>query len=314
MGVGGGKELPLLAIAVCTRHRATFDKICALGLATLQKPNNFRYEILLIENRDIDTAINSAEQINQIPVHHIVEKIKGLAWARNRALQEAEKMGARWVAFLDDDCQPFEDWLIAYQNVMSKNETTMFLHGQIWYRHPEGASFGFPNDPESVGMLKAKKTRFGGGNMLLHRSVFHSTEWGLRFDPLFDRSGGEDMDFRHQARNQRIKIQPVPGAIVSEVIKGDRRTLSAGIARHVNHGIAGILRLKKHGSRATVIIGLSLQLPRLGLDLIISVGLVFFYYLLRLPGCHSHMRTTLMKGARLAGIFMALFGAKGYYY
>jgi glycosyltransferase involved in cell wall biosynthesis len=95
---------PSATVAICTRERAddlrrTLDAVCRLRPAPL--------EILVIDNAPLSGATR-AVTADHPAVRYVVEPIRGLNCARNRALREAR---GDIVAFTDDDATPEGDWL-----------------------------------------------------------------------------------------------------------------------------------------------------------------------------------------------------------
>ena len=308
------QEQPLFAIAVCTRSRATFDSNCALGLAELTLPTNFRYAFILVENNSAAIESGANENISGVQLHHFVEPRHGLTFARNRALIEADNLEALWLAFVDDDARPLPNWISEFVAVLSEHPQHKFLYGQYWYHHPEGYSAAFPNDPNDLDSVKRRQTKFGGGNLLIHHDIFSADRKNLRFDPRFNGCGGEDIDFRRQATGAKINPIPVPEAVVIERIEGERAMLARGIVRHLNHGVSSMLMARKHGSFMQVTVGMSFHLPKLLIQLILKTGRVVIAHLSLSPSRHQLLGETLMAGARLLGICMAIFGYRGGYY
>ena len=300
------QDQPLFVIAVCTRNRAMFDANCALGLGQLTLPPNFQYAIILVENNSSATPCDADEHIADLRLHHFVEPRHGLAFARNRALIEADRLEAMWLAFVDDDAEPLADWIEEYVSAISASPSHKFFYGQCWYQYSEGYSAAFPQDPTDLNLVKSRKTKFGGGNLLIHRDIFNANRENLRFDPRFNGCGGEDIDFRRQAIAAQFGAFPVPTAVVVERIEGRRTRLTTGLARHVNHGVSSMMMAKKHGSPLQFVIGMSVHLPKLLIQLLLNSGRVAIAFLWASPSRQQLLEETLMAGARFFGICMAI--------
>ena len=303
-----------LVIAVCTRDKETFDGTCAQGLAAQQKPTGYQCEILLVENNASATESSTTDRIGGLQLHHVIERELGLVNARNRALIEAESLGADWLIFVDDDAIPLENWLCEYASAIQANPDSYFFHGQIWYRFPHGYSFGFPRDPENVDELSRRPTKFGCTNLMLHRSVFSTTGYNLKFDAQFSACGGEDVDYRRQAIANGLAPKAVPTAVVSETIGESRTSISVAIKRHINHGVASITLLKKYGNPKANTVGLSLQLPKLCIGAVwLALRALFAYATLSKHRLQA-FELAMERASRLSGLVMALCGYKGSYY
>ena len=150
---------------------------------------------------------------------------------------------------------------------------------RYWYRFPDGYSLAIERDPDNLEQMFERPVRFGGGNLLIHASLYR--ECGLRFDPRFDACGGEDTDFRRQAAALGIEAVPVPTAVIQETITGQRIAFKAGFHRKLDHGVAAILMLKKYGTPLAVAVGVSIQLPRRFFNVFLMWVKVMFAYTLR---------------------------------
>ena len=300
-----------MLLAICTRDTAVFEAHCAQGIAKLSYPPGFQYEVLLVENRrKASSRLGKVE--TGLLAHCFLEPELGLSAVRNRVFAEAERLGAEWVACLDDDVLPIESWLEAYVEAMESKPESRLFHGQYWYRFPEGYSLAIERDPDNLGQMFEKPVRFGGGNLLIHTSLY--SESGLRFDPRFDACGSEDSDFRRQAALLGIDAVPVPRAVIQESITGHRITFKVGFHRKLDHGVAGILMLKKHGQPLDVAVGLSIQLPRRFFYVFLMWVRVLLAYTLSSKNQLEVVHDAWASLAQLIGNLLGLCGYRGSYY
>ena len=244
--------------------------------------------------------------------HSFLEPELGLSAVRNRVFAEAERLDAEWVACLDDDVVPVESWLEAYAEAMKMKPEGRLFHGQYWYRFPEGYSLAIERDPDNMEQMFERHVRFGGGNLLIHASLY--SECGLRFDPRFDACGSEDTDFRRQAAALGIDAVPVPKAVIRETITGHRITFKTGFHRKLDHGVAGMLMLKKYGTPLAIAVGLSIQLPRRFFNVCLMWVKVMFAYTLRSKNRSEVVQNAWASLAQLTGNLLGLCGYRGSYY
>lgn len=298
-------------LAICTRDTAVFEAHCAQGIAKLSFPPGFRYEVLLVENRRAASSRLGKVETGLL-THFFLEPELGLSAVRNRIFAEAERLDAEWVACLDDDVLPVESWLQAYAEAMKSKPEGRLFHGQYWYRFPDGYSLAIERDPDNLEQMFERPVRFGGGNLLIHASLY--SEYGLRFDPRFDACGGEDIDFRRQAVARGVDAIPVPRAVIQETITGHRIAFKAGFHRKLDHGVAGILMLKKYGQPLDVAVGLSIQLPRRFFTVFIMWMRVLFAYTIRSESRSQLVHDAWASLAQLIGNLLGLCGHKGSYY
>ncbi|MDB2644998.1 glycosyltransferase [Luminiphilus sp.] len=305
-----GKK-PLILIAVCTRNLAVFEANCARGIAQLSYPSGYRYELLVVENRrEPSGALNPIGA--DIPVRYFLEKQLGLSAARNRVFAEAQKCNADWLALLDDDVVPMDSWLDEYVRAIQSMPDAKLLYGQYWYRFPNGYSLATERDPDSFEAMIEKPVRFGGGNLLMHRSLY--SVHGVRFDPRFDGCGSEDTDLRRQAAEYGIDAVPVPRAVIQEEITTLRATLASGFHRKLDAGVSGIVMLKKYSSPLAFTVGVLMQLPRRLIHLLRHWGRVVKASSIRAENREEILDVAIADLAVFLGLIMGLCGYRGTYY
>ncbi|WP_094676486.1 glycosyltransferase [Hydrocoleum sp. CS-953] len=100
---------PLISVAICTHNRA--DRlILALDGLIKQSLASQNFEVLIIDNASQDNTqeIGDRYQEKYSNFRYIYEPVLGLSKARNSALNQAK---AKYIAYLDDDAIPSEEWL-----------------------------------------------------------------------------------------------------------------------------------------------------------------------------------------------------------
>ena len=302
---------PLILIAVCTRDLAVFEANCARGIAQLSLPLGYRYELLLVENRSASSGPPCLSGID-IRVHYFLERQLGLSAARNRVFTEAQKCNADWLALLDDDVVPMDSWLEEYVRAIQSMPDVRLLYGQYWYQFPNGYSLAIERDSDSFEAIIKKPVRFGGGNLLIHESLYSVN--GIRFDPRFDWCGGEDTDLRHQAVECGVLAVPVPRAVIQETITNRRATLISGFHRKLDQGVAGFIMLKKYTPPLAVTVGLLAQLSLRFIRLLGDWWRALQAHFLLLEERDKLLDTALASSAVFIGLIMGMCGYRGSYY
>jgi len=223
---------PLICICICTRERPALLARALASLAALERPEHHDLALVIVENEPEPKLGEMLAGFDPgFPVHHVHEPRLGLVMARNRALDEADRLGATWVAGFDDDEEALPDWLRAYEAAMRARPDARLMTGPYWYRYSEDYSRFLPRQPEDragfdrhVTTLAdgAEQRGFMGGNSLMHKDIFGSDGMGMRFDPHFNFSGSEDTEFGLRAEKAGQPTLWVRGAIIRETKSGDR--------------------------------------------------------------------------------------------
>ncbi|WP_066384292.1 hormogonium polysaccharide biosynthesis glycosyltransferase HpsE [Anabaena sp. CA = ATCC 33047] len=82
-------------------------------LLTQRGVENLNWEVIVIDNnssdRTAEVVSNYQTKFTQFPLHYVLEPQQGLAFARLRAVNAAK---GEFLAFLDDDNLPADDWVI----------------------------------------------------------------------------------------------------------------------------------------------------------------------------------------------------------
>jgi glucosyl-dolichyl phosphate glucuronosyltransferase len=120
-----------ITVCVCTRNRASELSVLLQSLCELDVPTGLVWEVLIVDNGSTDATQETVKRYaDRLPIRRVVESRAGVAYARNRVLDEARGAYTCWV---DDDVEVAQDWLTAY---ISSFE-----------RHPEAAVFGGVVEP-----------------------------------------------------------------------------------------------------------------------------------------------------------------------
>lgn len=207
-------------------------------------------EILVVDNDPDGSAAPVARA-----VRYVLEPEPGLSAARNRALDEAA--GADLLVFIDDDERPTPGWLPALLRVLDECGADA-VAGRVVTDLPT------PIDPwlTAVGAF-VRPTRIdrqvmpqaATNNLLLRMPAVRAS--GVRFDPRFGTTGGEDSLFTLQFSRSGYVIRWAQDAVVVEDVlpqRVDRHwilmrayrngTTSARLAAVLATGRAGRIRAR----------------------------------------------------------------------
>ena len=234
--------LPSLVICVCTRGRPAMLSRCLDALARQEADSDeFKIESVVIEN-EISPKVQSivekySNYESEINFHYAHEPSIGISSARNRAIDESLKLGAEWIAFMDDDEYPTENWLSEIVELISRTGTGSD-EGEVYVGPVVRDLDGVAPD-----WLQMRPPRHAEGaaldtcatnNVVFHRRLVAPDGVALRFKDAFGLSGGEDSDFFGRATQQGIKIRWSWKPVVHEMFHKNRLTM--------RHHIVGVFQ------------------------------------------------------------------------
>lgn len=122
-----------LTIAVCTYNGANRFPEILEKLRQQTKIESIKWEILLVDNNSKDNTAQVFQEYQQtwnlnIPLRYIFEPEQGLAFARNKAKNEAK---GKLIAFLDDDNIPYKNWVAEVHDFAKKHPQAGAFNGKV---------------------------------------------------------------------------------------------------------------------------------------------------------------------------------------
>jgi succinoglycan biosynthesis protein ExoM len=235
-----------LNVAICVatyRRPAQLAALCE-ALARLERGP----ETLLLAVADDDAegsaraVVNAARARLPFPVVYEVEPERNISLARNRSIRIALKLGAEWLAFIDDDEVPHPDWLAALLRVQRMTGADV-VTGPVIARPPDGTPRwlrgAFSRDhavPSGTAVPLAETA-----NALVSRAVVEhvAAATGAPFEPEFGLSGGGDTRFFLRARLAGARMVWAAEAVVVEEVPPSRARLGWLLRRSFRVGNAG---------------------------------------------------------------------------
>lgn len=274
-----------VVIAVLTYRRPDTLARLLRAVGVLDPVADARRTLLVIDNDAGQSArkLVSSAALGSINVKYVVELSRGIPFARNRALTEAESMGADFLCFIDDDEYPARDWLT--QLMHTQRSTGAQLVGGPVRVAPADDSVGwwksFVNTSLASRALRkeaktAKAVLAGNKYTIVTNNWLADLRWladrNMRFDERHRYSGGSDTAFFRACLGNGCTIAWSSGAIVYETILPERLSLAyqykRGMAQSTNH-----FHMKtEEGSRpgnVCVTVGVALARAALGVVLLV---------------------------------------------
>lgn len=238
-----------VVVAIATRQR---PQMLATALAAVHAADPVPGAAIVIEVVDNDAAGTAEAVVRRAgdgrTVGYTVEPQPGVATVRNRAMDLALGSGARWLAFIDDDTFPEPGWLAALVGGLRAN-TAQLAGGPLLFAAPPqplGAWRAFLCRGLVAGSRRrmgwnARRARDGKPVTIVTNTWCVDLDFvrrtGLRFDPRFDRSGGEDVAFYRALLRAGGKAVFVPEAVNRETVPASRLSLRYQLRRRFHSGM-----------------------------------------------------------------------------
>jgi hypothetical protein len=230
------------------------------------------------------------------PLQAVIAPERGIANVRNVLIAEALKTGPDFIAMVDDDEWPEDNWLDAF--LMTARDTAAdILQGSILFQKPPGyCGDGFDDIRRPSGAVAMLQ---GAGNLLIRTVALPPAPW---FDPGFALGGGEDRDFFERMAARHARFAWADEARCFGAVPESRVSLAWSLKRAYSIGNSDMRVLLKHhrdpgmlACESAKIAGALLTSPILALAGILS---------------SARRRAALRKGARALGKLAALLGTQ----
>ena len=224
---------PAVAILIPTFRRpdGLARLLASLDRLTFTGGRAPRISIVVVDN-DADIAPARGDGLaraSRHPLDYVVEPVRGLSAARNRALEQVPA-DTRFIAFIDDDEWAEPQWLDALLAVQAETGAEV-VQGPVTpeFARPAPAWMTIGGYFE-VGPFEAgDRLDFGAsGNCLIDWPKLAAS--GVRFDMAYNTSGGEDADFFERLLALGWSIAAAPDARAHELVPLERMT-PAGVRR-----------------------------------------------------------------------------------
>jgi glycosyltransferase involved in cell wall biosynthesis len=244
-----------VTVCVCTFRRPQLLQRGLMALQRMDTKGEFTFSIVVADNdsnQSARTVVEECAKTATIDIAYCVETQQNIALARNQAIRRGR---GEFVAFIDDDEWPSEQWL----SLMLKTCETCHADGVLGPVVPHfdqvpptwvvSGRFWERQRYVTGHVVKWEDSRTG--NVLFRLSIVEGM--AEPFDPRFD-NGGEDTDFFKRMTSQGRIFVWCDEAIVYETVPANRLTRSYMMKR-------GLLRgriILKHSERRWRYIAISL--------------------------------------------------------
>ncbi len=230
------------------------------------------------------------------PLTAVIAPKRGIAEARNALVAEALKGEAQFIAMIDDDEWPQEDWIDQFL-ACARATSADVLQGSVLFGHGKA--------PDGHGDIRAATGPVamlqGAGNLLIRRAVLDELPrpW---FDPAFALSGGEDRDFFVRLKRAGKRFAWSDEARAHGDIPESRANLGWLLRRAYSVGNSDMLVVLKHRPGP---FHLALELAKIMASLLLSPLAAVI-----LAPSPNHRVLPLQKLFRAAGKLSAMAGTR----
>jgi len=190
-----------ITVAVCSYNAAQY--LPTLLEKLISQDCSIPFEVLIVDNNSTDntrTLVSDFAKSSTIPIRYVKESEQGIAFARNRAINES--LSSRYLAFIDADEIPEKNWLQGAVRTLS-DEKTDCVGGKItislpyrpkWLSDDLLPFYGEVNHSDTAFKISGNSTPIWSGNIAYNTRIFQDE---LRFDIRYNRKGvgiggGED--------------------------------------------------------------------------------------------------------------------------
>lgn len=265
------------------------------AVARQRNDGSFTFSIVVADN---DAAESAKEVVAQfagssgVPTLYRTQPEKNIALTRNAAVAPAD---GDFIAFLDDDEFPVDDWLLQLLRACGRYQAAGIL-GPVrpYFDAPPPAwvikgRFCERPEPATGTVMEGSKCRTG--NVLFRREIIAGVD--APFDPRFH-NGGEDVDFFLRMTQRGHTFHWCNEAVAYESVPPSRSTRRYMLRRAL---LRGKNSLKVSGRRAPMIGKSLIAVPLYSLALPLTLFLgqhVFMQYCIRF--CDHFGRLTALVG------------------
>ena len=289
-----------VAVCIATYRRPKGLEALITSLDALQFADNEPAVTLVIVENCIEEpasdTLGDIAALSRWPVLYISEPERGIVAARNRALISAPA-DVDYIAFVDDDETVSQGWMEAMLNTIKTTGATA-VQGPVMpaYESPPPAWIEELKVFQLGPFTEGKKLEFAATNNSLVDAVFLRNQ-GLRFDPQFNNTGGEDEELYGRLRNAGGVIRASAEAVVTDAVPTNRMTLGWVLRRQFRKGnTLGRIALQRKSGRIKRL-AKAILANGYGIVLVLTLGL----------GSRARLFTGFFEVARGCGM-IAAFG------
>ena len=242
-----------ISVCIATHKRNELLRKLMLSLLSQRTDGLFSYSIIVVENDEEEAAKKEVEEIiktSTISVRYYSQPIKNISMTRNLAV---EKSAGNYVAFIDDDEYPVNDWL--YNLYMTiKTYDCDIVNGPVNpYFEKNTAKWIIRSNFFGTPKLNTGSNKYirATNNCLIKKRLLD--KYKVLFNPEYGLTGGEDSEFFNKVGKEGARFCWSSDAYVYEYVFPELAKILR-IIRSALHGGNTYMRVKIEGRNVFFII------------------------------------------------------------
>ena len=269
-----------IVIGICTYNRNELLGKCLSEMNHLNIPNDTFFEVVIVDNSFENIAKDFVENLRKdiiFPIHYFTCFGNGIASVRNEVLKQSLALNPDYIAFIDDDEMPSNDWLINLYNLLINSDADIvsgpvvsnfvddnFQNTKVPDFISKNIIFNLHNKRSTGKICSTCSTN----NVLLNASILKDS--GLKFDESFKKMSGEDIGFFGKLHKLGYRILWCKEGYVIENVLPERSNIKYICKRNYNNGYLKIFIKKKDNTFK----------PKHLISPLLNLGIFFFALLL----------------------------------
>ena len=226
-----------ISICICTFKRPELLRKTLERLSNQRTDGLFSYSVVVADNdaeRSAESMIQALSPVLPVAITYCCEPQQNIAMARNKAIQNAD---GDFIAFIDDDEFPGDDWLYHLFNTCASRGVAGVLGPVKPYFESEPPAWvrkgKFFDRPTFNTGYKLTYDQARTGNVLFRREILGTVE--VFFRPQFA-TAGEDVDFFRRMMQRGFTFIWCNEASVYEIVPASRCNRSYLLKRALLRG------------------------------------------------------------------------------
>ena len=144
-------------VGICTFRRPAMLQRCITSVMQQERPDDWQVEILVVDNdaqSDLGHTLDNVQSQNGYKLHYVIERNRGIPYARNAVCTYALQQKSDFVLFIDDDEEAAPGWLMAYGRAASQFDAEAYT-GPVRFIFLQATKTGWPiKDSQEPSMVR----------------------------------------------------------------------------------------------------------------------------------------------------------------